>query len=307
MPTMPYPTNTDIAVQNNTTGQVDYLQFQGSTLVKSDAINYAGAGWNVVAQGSYGGPVGTDLVVQNQSTGFLDILKLDANGSLVGSVMSDVSVPRTVGEGDFTSLAPGQAGPTLVSQLANGELDMLGFDGSGTLIHSDAIANTVGCAQAVGVGESQNNFPLFAGIGTGGGSAGNDNVVLQLADGSLDTVGFSGDFNSGTLSASASMVLPGSAGLVPVQAINQQVGGNSLFFGNENIVGGTGTGGISLEGAQFVTQLANGTFDNVFADSGYGDAAHEGTIYASTQLNLAMPGWDAVSAGAVARELFPIT
>jgi hypothetical protein len=43
MPTMPYPTNTDIAVQNNTTGQVDYLQFQGSQLVGSDAIDYAGA------------------------------------------------------------------------------------------------------------------------------------------------------------------------------------------------------------------------------------------------------------------------
>ena len=34
---------------------------------------------------------------------------------------------------------------------------------------------------------------------------------------------------------------------------------------------------------------------------------HEGTIYASNQLNLALPGWHAVDAGAVAREIFPIT
>jgi hypothetical protein len=50
---MPVPTDTDIAVQNNATGQIDYLQFQGSTLVHSDAVNYVGPGWNVVAQGNF--------------------------------------------------------------------------------------------------------------------------------------------------------------------------------------------------------------------------------------------------------------
>jgi hypothetical protein len=72
MPNMPVPTNTDIAVQNNTTGVVDYLQFQGSTLVASDAINYAGAGWNVVAQRVYDVGLHEDLVIQNQATGSLD-------------------------------------------------------------------------------------------------------------------------------------------------------------------------------------------------------------------------------------------
>jgi hypothetical protein len=69
----------------------------------------------------------------------------------------------------------------------------------------------------------------------------------------------------------------------------------------------TSPGGTQLEGVQFVQQLANGAFDAVYADSGYGDAAYEGTIYASNLLNLAMPGWHAVNAGLIARELFPIT
>jgi hypothetical protein len=307
---MPVLTNTDIAVQNNTTGQVDYLQFQGSQLVSSDAVTYASAGWNVVAQG-FSMPSTYELVLQNQSTGVVGILTLNGT-TVIASAMSTVSVPRIVGNGNFVeaSAIPGQAGPILVSQLPNGELDMLAFNASAQLIRTDLIANTIGFAPAVGVGEgsglSQPNNPLFAGIGQGqvGSSGGNDNVVLQLANGSLDTVGFSGDFAAGTLSASSSMLLPGSTGLGPVQAVNQEM---TNIAGNPNIQGGTGTGGVPLEGVQFVSQLADGTFDSIYADSGYGDAAHEGTIYASTLLNLAMPGWHAVDAGDIARQIFPLS
>jgi hypothetical protein len=91
--------------------------------------------------------------------------------------------------------------------------------------------------------------------------------------------------------------------LAPVQAINEEVTNGSA---NQNIPGQQ-VGSATLEGVQFVQQLADGTFNNVFADSGYGDAAHEGTIYASNQLNLAMPGWHVVDAGGVATEIFPIS
>jgi hypothetical protein len=249
-----------------------------------------------VAQGEFGGPALGSLVVQNQSSGFLDILNLDANGNLVGSTMSNVAVPHIVGEGFFNSSATGQVGPTLVSQLPDGELDMLAFNGSGQLIQSDLVTNTMGLPTAVGVGESNQGFPLFAGKGTGS----NDSIVTQLADGSIDDIGLSGDFSTATLAFTASLQLPGSAGMAPVQAVNQEVGGGHA---NESILGTN-----SLEGVQLVQQLSNGTFDSVYADSGYGgDAAHEGTLYASNLLNLALPGWQAVDAGVVARELFPIT
>jgi hypothetical protein len=73
--------------------------------------------------------------------------------------------------------------------------------------------------------------------------------------------------------------------------------------------GGTGSGGTTAgsEAVQFVQQLANGTFNAAYADSGYGDASHEGTLYASSQLNLAMPGWHVVDGGWVAMGIFPIT
>jgi hypothetical protein len=144
------------------------------------------------------------------------------------------------------------------------------------------------------------NFPVFQGNGTGA----NDNVIVQGADGSLDAIGFTGAFANGSLSFTNSFQLLNSAGSAPVQAVNQEQGG---FFGNESIPGGMGMGGATLEGVQFVQQLANGTFNNVFADSGYGDPTHQGTIYASNNLNLAMPGWHAVDAGLIAREVLPLT
>jgi hypothetical protein len=312
MATMPYPANTDIAVQNNMTGEVDYLNFNGSQLVASDAVTYAGAGWNVVAQGSFGGPAGHDLVLQNNlsnvvgflGVGFLDFLKLDANGKLVTSAMSNFAIFPVVGQGFFNSAYPGQLGPTLVSQLPDGELDMLGYDASGTLIHSDLVSNSIGLPPVVGVGEADTgegptHYSLFAGTGTGA----NDSIVTQLPDGSIDDIGISGDFAASTLSVTNSLLLPGSAGMAPVQAVNQEVGGT---FGNESLLGGK-VGTTNVEGVQFVQELSNGTLNNVYADSGYADAAHEGTIYASNQLNLGMPGWHVVDGGAIARELYPIT
>jgi hypothetical protein len=308
MATMPVPTNTDLAVQNNTTGQVDFIQFQGSTPVASRAVTYASAGWNIVAQGIYDADNHYDLVLQNQATGVLDFLTLDASGNPVSSAMSNTGFAPIVGQGLFGNLVPGQVGNQLVSQLPNGELDILAFNASGQPVASDAIANTIGFAHVVGVGESAHNYPMFANIGRNGSvfNLGNDNVVLQLADGSLDSVGFSGSFFDSTLSASASLLLPGSAGSFPVQAVNQEANGGG-FHANENILGGTGAGGVTLEGVQFVEQLANGSFDAVYADSGYGDPGHEGTLYASNLFNLSMPGWHVVNAGLIAQEIFPLS
>jgi hypothetical protein len=298
MPNMPVPTTTDIAVQNNTTGAIDYLQFTGTTLTASSYHDFGIAGWNVVAHGDFNLDGHEDLVVQN-AAGQVDFLDLDASGNLIGSALSPVSLPPIVGGGYFDSDAPGQTGSTPVAQLANGQLDMLGFNASGTLLHSDLIANTVGLPHAVGVTESPLTYSAYANIGTWG----KDNVELQLPDGSLDSLGFSGDYSLATLSLSSSQMVSGSAGLPTVEADNQEAG----FDRDDNFLGLPGAGGIYLEGVQYIGQLADGTFDALYADSGYGDPTHQGVLYASEQLNLSMPGWRAVDAGAVTRELFPIT
>jgi hypothetical protein len=157
-----------VVIQNQTTGQVDFLRFNGSTLQASALRDYGIAGWNVVANGDFGGPAGTadgfqDLVVQNQASGQLDFLWLNASANLIGSALGPV-VPRVVGSGAFfgpDGVPTGQVGNTIVSQLANGQLDFLGFNGHGGLIASDLVANTVGLPTAVGVAES---FTKLAGV-----------------------------------------------------------------------------------------------------------------------------------------------
>jgi hypothetical protein len=298
MPNLPTPDQTNIAVQNNVTGQVDYLQFTGTTLTSSRAFDYGITGWNVVAHGNFniGGGANMDLVIQN-AAGAVDFLGLDANGNLVSSAMSSSVLPPIVGGGFFNTAVPGEFGPTLVSQLANGQLDMLAFDNNGKLLRSDLIPNSVGLPHAVGVGfGTSGTDPLvFSGVGVGTSS----NVMTQLADGSIDALGFSGDFAAGTLSFTSSLLLPGSAGSPALQAINQ----NDLTQYNESLP----EIGNNLQGAQMITQLADGSFDALYADSGYGGSTHRGNIYASELLNLSMPGWHAVDAGAVAAELFPFT
>src|SRR5207248_5708540 len=99
-------------IQNQTTGQIDFLRFNGSTLQSSDLRDYGIAGWNVVANGDFNGDGRPDLVVQNQSTGQLDFLYLNATGSMIGSALS-AFVPHVVGAGNFGNPVPGQSGPEL--------------------------------------------------------------------------------------------------------------------------------------------------------------------------------------------------
>src|SRR5712675_487269 len=196
-----------VVIQNQTTGQVDFLRFNGSSLQASVLRDYGIAGWNVVANGDFGGPGGTadgfqDLVVQSQATGQLDFLWLNASANLIGSALGPV-VARVVGSGAFfgpDGVPTGQVGNTIVSQLANGQLDFLGFNGHGGLIASDLVANTVGLPTAVGVGESANFFPVFA----NNGASGNDNVIVQYPDGTISAIGFTGGTGSGGLTFSNS-------------------------------------------------------------------------------------------------------
>ena len=282
----------DAVVQNSTTGQVDYLQFQGATLTQSALFDYGIAGFNIVAHGDFNGDGHQDLVAQNPATGAVDFLFLDANAHLIGTALSNIAVPAIVGGGDFGGTIAGQSGPTLVSQLANGELDMLGFSNTGTLVSTDAIANTTGFGQAAGVGEGAASSQLFSGNGAGA----TDNVVLQLADGSLDAIGFSGTANN--LQASASFLLPGSAGSPSVAAINQEAGGNT----NQSLYDSAGQ-----EQVQMISQLPDGHLDALYFGSGYNDPSQYGVMYASDLLNATFPGFHVVDAGAVAHgDLFPI-
>jgi hypothetical protein len=297
----PVPQQTDIAIQNNATGEMDYLNFNGSSLVQSALYDYGLApDFKIVAHGDFNEDGVPDLVAQNAKTGQVDFLFLDSNANLVASALSE-PLPHIVGAGVF-----GGSFGTLVSQLPNGQLDMLQFNSSGALVQSDLIPSTVGIAPAVGVGESMVPddpgpdfyLPAFPGL-TGSGLFQSD-VMLQLADGSLDAVGFSGDF--GNLTASASFLLPQTGGFPAVKAVNQT--GDSLNFDNEQF----GPPSFPLfsrtlnnAAVQMVSQIANGQVDLLYFDAG------SGTPYASNLLSTPLQGWSVVDGSAVASQLFPVS
>jgi hypothetical protein len=307
MPNLPVPTQTDAVIQNTTTGQVDYLKFEGNTLVASNLKEYGlGSSFTVVANGDFNADGQPDLLAQNPSTGVIDFVYLDANANIIGSHLTNINLPRIVGEGSFSTTVPGQAGPTVVSQLPNGQLDMLAFNTAGNLISSDLIPNSVGLPRAVGVGESFAFFPVIANVG----SVANDSVVTQLPDGSIDVIGFSGDFLAKNLSFSASFLLPGSAGTPPVFGVNPDF---SIFGGtnarNLNVLGPPGlVPGTNLEGLQLLTKTAAAAIDVVYFDSGYRDPSNKGVMYASNLTSPSFPGWQGVDANIVAHtSLFPVT
>src|SRR5262249_27512308 len=125
MPQLPVNLENDVAIQNNTTGAVDYLQFSGNTLIHSALFDYGIAGMNIVAS-DLDGPTGfLTLVAQNPTTGAVDFLGLNtvlgSRGQLQSSAMSNVPVPRIVGAGLFGSPVANQTLLELVSQLPNGE------------------------------------------------------------------------------------------------------------------------------------------------------------------------------------------
>jgi hypothetical protein len=65
--------------------------------------------------------------------------------------MTSFGLPHVRGEG-FFGAAAGQSGPALISQLANGQLDFLAFNSTGSLVTSDLVANSVGLPSLVGGG-----------------------------------------------------------------------------------------------------------------------------------------------------------
>jgi hypothetical protein len=295
-----------VVIQNGS--QVDYLNFSGNTLTGSFLANYPGlTGWDIVASGFYNGDAFPDLVFQNATTGQLDFVFLNANAGMIGTLLGPI-VPPVQGEGLFPGAAVGQMGPTLVSQLPDGSIDLLAVNAAGALIRSDLIPGTAGLPGIVGVAESSTailsaQFPIIQGINSGA----DDSIVVQYPNGLLDVLGFTGNFAAAGVVFSGSFALPGTAGSPPVFAIDQD-----FNFGSSNVNHAATVNGVFGEVVSMVGQLANGQIDSLFFDSGYFPADHgatRGVEFATLAENTFVPaGWHIVDAGIVAHtDLFPIT
>ena len=273
-----------VVIQNTANGQVDFLRFNGSTLQASVLRDYGLSGWTVVGNGDLNGDNLPDLVAQNNSTGQLDFLFLNATGNLTSSALSNVPVPHAVGLGVFNS------GPAVVTQLANGQLDVLSFNyTAGTLVASDLIAGTVGLPHAVGVGESFTSWPVFANVG----AAGNDTVLVQYADGTISTLGFSGSLATGLTFTNSFSRGPLSDTLFALDQDN-----DFAHQRDANVV--SVVDGVTRETFDAVGVSATGQVDIQSWVSGYGDLSHEGASLGTIHTNFTLSaGWQVVDAGIV--------
>jgi hypothetical protein len=290
-----------VVIQNQTTGQVDFLRFDGSQLQASVLRDYGLSGWTVIGSGDFNGDGNADLVTQNNSSGQLDFLFLNATGNLTGSALSNVPVPHAVGVGVFFDSGPapaGQVGPSVVTQLANGQLDILGFNASGALVASDLIAGTVGLPRAVGVAESFTNWPVFANVG----AAGNDSILVQYADGTVVSLGFSGGVGTGGLSFTNSFA----RGPIGDTLFAPDQDNDFAHQRNANVV--SVVDGVTRETFDAVGVNADGRVGILSWASGYGDLSHEGVFLGTVNTNFSLSaGWQVVDAGVVAHtEILPL-
>jgi hypothetical protein len=284
------PTQTDVTIQNQSNGQVDYLKYEGNVLVGTDLFDYGlGSDLKIVASTSGGGF--HQLVAQSASTGRVDFLSIDGSGHLVASAMSTAVVSRIVGLTGRIGNAVGDTFGVFASQLPDGELDFLEFDTStGALTKSDLVPGTAGLPHAVGTAVGAVSASEFTGVGN------TDTVVTQNADGSIDLIGFSGTFGT-NLAFVASDLLAGSAGTPTIGAVNQNVGVN------DNVIDSS----TQIEGLQLIGQTVGGQPDALYYDTGINDAPNTGRLYATNLLNTTFAGWNVVDGGYVSHNtIFPV-
>ncbi|NEV00777.1 hypothetical protein [Bradyrhizobium uaiense] len=282
MPFMPTPLQNNVVIQNNTTGVVDYLKYEGSTLVGSVTQDYElGADWKIVANN------GSTLVAQNDQTGFVDFLGIGANGNLVSSRMSSVAVPRIFGYSADTG--------TFGSQLADGEIDMLTFNtGTGAFTGSSLVAGSAGLPTAVGISTWNLNTPAWNGISSVGLNA--DVIDTQTASGQLDIIGLAGNVGTG-LTVNASYLVP--SGGPRIGDVNSDSAGVGFNYQN---------GSGNPQGLEATTMTASGQIDLLYWDVGVPDALNTGVMYASNMLSGNYAGWSVVEGGSVeTNHVFPVT
>ncbi|WP_143271541.1 hypothetical protein [Bradyrhizobium mercantei] len=284
MPFMPTPLQNNVVIQNNTTGVVDYLKYEGSTLVASMTQDYGlGADWKIVAN------TNSVLVAQNQKTGFVDFLGIGANGALTSSAMSSVALPRIFGYAN-------DAG-AFGSQLADGTIDMLKFNTStGAFTASSLVAGTAGLPTAVGITAYAAAPPTWNGLPSPG--LGGDVIDTQTSSGQLDIIGLGGTFNNG-LTLQSSYLVANSVGTPRIGELNSDSVGVGFNYQN---------GAGNPQGLEATTMTASGQIDLLYWDVGNPDTANTGLLYASNMLSGNYAGWSVVEGGAVeSLHVFPVS
>ncbi|MBV9250573.1 MAG: hypothetical protein JO227_15155 [Acetobacteraceae bacterium] len=305
---MPRPGFVSIAVQDNASGAVDFLHFEGTALTRSLLVDYGlGPDWKVVANGDFNGDGHPDLVMQNQPTNQVDFLYLSSDAQLVGSYLSDAVLPAIHGSGNFGRV-PGQTGPVLLGQYADGSVDFLAFNTSGNFVASYLPSGAV-LPLVIGAGDfsvppqhnATPNSQLSLDVGRVTDNFGGpvDDLMTQSSDGELSVVSFSGDIVTG-LALAENVAIPGNLSFLHLGEVNPRgVNAESEFgfFTSPPLIGVSVTSGGEV---QVIGQLPNGQVDQLFFDA----TSTTPTLTGSLLEDPALPGWTAVPGGLAASGVF---
>jgi hypothetical protein len=159
----PPPASTSAILVQGPRGNLQYLEFSGSTLAERHAVSYGGS--PIVAEGDFNHDGRSELVAQNPATGAIDLLSV-SGGVLQSSLLEQGSYWHVVGAGDFDG-----SGRTAIAtqNQATGQIDLLWFNGtqlassvllSGTYQHVAAAVDFNGDGTTDLITQNPNGGPL---------------------------------------------------------------------------------------------------------------------------------------------------
>jgi hypothetical protein len=150
-------------------GTVDFLAFQGTSLIQSDSLF---SSWSIKAEGDFSHEGQADLVSQDPTTGQIDLLFVNNQGGLQQSELLQGNYGKVVGAGDFDG--SGRTG-IATQDTQTGQVDLLWFTGTqltGSELLAQPLPSIVGAADFSGDGKTD--------------------LVGQTANGQLDFLFFNG-------------------------------------------------------------------------------------------------------------------
>jgi hypothetical protein len=158
--------DSDILLQNPSSGQVAIWEMNGTNIIGGGVVNAnPGPGWKAIGKGDFAGNGDSDLLFQDTSTGQVAVWEMNGTNIIGGGVVNANPGPgwRAIGTGDFT----GDGDSDILFQSAStGQVAI--WEMNGTNIIGGGVLNA-------------NPGPGWAAIGTGG--EGSSDILFQSTSG----------------------------------------------------------------------------------------------------------------------------
>ena len=130
--------NSDILLQNTSTGQVSVWEMDGNTRIGGGPVSNLGPTWQAVGTGDFYGDGNSDILFQNTSTGQVSVWEMDGNTRIGGGPVSNLGPTwKVVGTGDFNGDGNSDI---LLQNTSTGQVSIWEMDGN-TRIGGGPVSN----------------------------------------------------------------------------------------------------------------------------------------------------------------------